>query len=259
MLPITISEYNLANAYESVIQYIVENGYYQLSEDNEHTIETNPITIYVDTPFRQDRLSKYSPQKEMSVKEYTNQLINGTPGCFEYDYHNQLFNWGGDHMIHGVKTHHNQIAWIKEKLRAEPYSRRAITIIFDPDKHQYTTESVPCAQLMQFIIRNGQLHQRIVFRSNDMLTAVGANMYAFTALGKSIADDLNISYGSYTHIALTPHIYYIRDADKLETFINGVNKQKIFNNSPQIKTQTWMLQHIDNFKKYGRIENNDRR
>jgi len=254
MIPIVISEHTLSEAYNKAIQYILENGYYQLTEENEHTIETDAITLYVDTPYRQPRISPYAPQQDAVVKEYTRQLLEGTKGGFDYDYHGQLYNWGGDRMIHGVLTHHNQVKWVKEKLLEQPSTRRAITVIFDPDKHQYTNGSVPCAQLIQFIVRNGQLHVRIIFRSNDMLTAAGSNMYAFSTLGKDVADAIDVTFGSYTHIALTPHIYYVRDADKLEFAINGINKQRIFNKEPEIKTHTWMKNHIDNFKKYGRIE-----
>ena len=51
-----------------------------------------------------------------------------------------------------------------------------------------------------------------------MLTAAGANMYALVQLQKSIADALGVSCGSYTHISLIPHIYYIRDINDIEPF-----------------------------------------
>ena len=53
----------LATAHERIIKYILEKGYYQITEDKEHTIETDCITAYIDTPFRPERISKYAPQK----------------------------------------------------------------------------------------------------------------------------------------------------------------------------------------------------
>jgi len=59
---------------------------------------------------------------------------------------------------------------------------------------------------------------KVVFRSNDMLTAAGANMFALVSLQKYIAKDLGLKCGSYTHVSLVPHIYYVRDAADIEPF-----------------------------------------
>ncbi len=58
----------------------------------------------------------------------------------------------------------------------------------------------------------------VVFRSNDMLSAAGANMYALVRLQEWIAKKLNAEVGSYVHISLVPHIYYIRDVDDIAPF-----------------------------------------
>ncbi|MDD5189194.1 MAG: thymidylate synthase, partial [Methanoregula sp.] len=55
-------------------------------------------------------------------------------------------------------------------------------------------------------------------RSNDMLTAAGANMYALVQLQSFIAAKLDVPCGTYTHISLVPHIYYIRDLHDIEPF-----------------------------------------
>ena len=79
-------------------------------------------------------------------------------------------------------------------------------------------DDCPCLQLVQCILRDGKLAMRVIFRSNDMLTAAGANMYALVQLQKSIADRLGVTCGTYTHISLVPHIYYIRDMHDIEPF-----------------------------------------
>jgi thymidylate synthase len=239
----------LATAHERIIRYILENGYYQFTEDKEHTIETDCITAVIDNPFRPDRISKFSPQKEMAANEYARQLIEGSENTFDYTYHDQLFKWN-EYYIHGRKIVHNQISYLIEKLQEIPESRRAVAIIFDPNKHQYTDKSVPCLQLLQLLYRSGRLHMRTVFRSNDMLTASGLNMYALTQLQKHIADQLDYNVGSYTHIALTPHIYHIRDSEDMMTMINGINGQSP---TEQIKMQKWIVENIESYSKIGRI------
>ena len=244
---------SLAIAHERIIKYIVEEGDYILSEDKEHTIETDSITTFIDTPFRQDRISKYAPQQEMAVKEYTRQLIEGSKNSFDYTYHGQLFEWNIGY-IHGKKVIHNQMKYIVDKLIESPVSRRAIAIVFDPMKHQYTDKSVPCLQLLQFVYRDGRLNMKAIFRSNDMLTAAGSNMYALTALQKKIADELEMNSGSYTHIALVPHIYHVRDSKELMAMIDGINRPKIPDNKEdKIKIQSWILDNIEKFAKKGEI------
>lgn len=241
----------LATAHERIIRYILENGYYQFTEDKEHTIETDCITAYIENPFRPDRISAFAPQKEMAANEYARQLIEGSDNTFDYTYHDQLFKWN-EYYIHGRKIVHNQIDYIIKKLQETPESRRAIAIVFDPNKHQYTDKSVPCLQLIQLLYRSGSLHMKTVFRSNDMLTASGLNMYALTLLQKNIADQLDYNIGSYTHIALVPHIYHIRDSDKMMTMVDGINKQ-LKDQNDSIKIKKWVLENIETYSKTGRI------
>lgn len=244
---------SLALAHERVIKYILEEGDYVLTEENEHTVETDSVTLFIDTPFRQDRISKYAPQQELSAKEYTNQLLNGSSNTFDYTYHDQLFKWE-EYYIHGIKKAHNQIDYIITKLKEMPASRRAVAIVFDPSKHQYTDKSVPCLQLLQFIYRDGRLHLRTVFRSNDMLTAAGLNMYALTQLQKDVADRLDVNSGSYTHIALTPHIYHVRDSNYMFKMVEGINRTKVPDNvEDKIKIQSWIIDNINKFAIGGKI------
>ena len=61
----------------------------------------------------------------------------------------------------------------------------------------------PCLQLVECVIREGKLHMKVVFRSNDMLTAAGANMFALATLQEYIAGESGLPCGSYTHISLS--------------------------------------------------------
>jgi Thymidylate synthase len=59
---------------------------------------------------------------------------------------------------------------------------------------------------------------KVVFRSNDMLSAAGANMYALARLQQHIAEAVGVAVGAYTHISLVPHIYYMRDVADIPPF-----------------------------------------
>jgi len=119
--------------------------------------------------------------------------------------------------VDGRDVHIDQIDYIVRKLTAAKNSRRAIAVTWNPAVDE-NLDDCPCLQIVQCLIRDGKLQMKAVFRSNDILSAAGANIYALVHLQKTIAGRLGIPCGRYTHIALVPHIYYLRDINDIEPF-----------------------------------------
>jgi thymidylate synthase len=222
-MPYLIRAPSLGHAHESVVKYILEKGYSLTTEDNELTLETDTITIYVDRPFTEPMTSPCSRFPERFNIKYAEDLLCGTPSEFEYDYHKRLFKWECD----GIPV--DQIEHIVEKLRKERVSRRAMAITWNP-RVDPGKKDVPCLQLIQCLLRpdeNGRdrLHMRVVFRSNDMLSALGSNMYGLVSLQAQIALDVgDCIVGSYTHVSLIPHVYYKRDLSDIPRFCDRGNR-----------------------------------
>jgi thymidylate synthase len=208
---------SIGRAHEQVIQMILEKGWVLNTEDDEATVEFEEIALQVDTPLAAPMVSPFSRFQQKFVEQYAKDLLHGSHASFEYDYHGRLFDWGERLEADGQPVHIDQIAYITDKLRSSPNTRRAIAITWNPVIDEKLNDC-PCLQLVQCTVRNGRLHMRVVFRSNDMLTAAGANMYALVQLQKSIANQLGLLCGTYTHISLVPHIYYIRDMHDIEPF-----------------------------------------
>lgn len=122
--------------------------------------------------------------------------------------------------MNGEDVHVDQIDYIARKLAAAPNSRRAVAITWNPPVvDENLDDCPPCLQLVQCLLRDGKLQMKVVFRSNDILSAAGSNMYALVRLQKMIADRLGVPCGRYTHIALVPpHVYYRRDLNDIEPF-----------------------------------------
>lgn len=207
----------IGKAHELVVKMILEKGWVLKTEDSEATIEFEEIALQVDTPLAEPMASPYSRFQQRFLEKYAQDLLQGSTASFEYDYHGRLFDWGERLSSEGRNVHINQIDYIVDKLRQSPNSRRAIAITWNPVIDE-KLDDCPCLQLIQCILRDGRLHMRVVFRSNDMLTAAGANMYALVQLQKSIAGKLGVTCGTYTHISLVPHVYYIRDMQDIEPF-----------------------------------------
>jgi thymidylate synthase len=208
---------SIGHAHELVIKMILEKGWTLRTEDDEATVEFEEIGLQVDTPLAEPMVSPHSRFQKKFVEQYAKDLLHGSHASFEYDYHGRLFDWGERLMADGQQVHIDQIAYIADKLKASPNTRRAIAITWNPVIDE-KLDDCPCLQLVQGTVRDSKLHMRVVFRSNDMLTAAGANMYALVQLQKSIADQLDLPCGTYTHISLVPHIYYIRDMNDIEPF-----------------------------------------
>jgi thymidylate synthase len=207
----------IGRAHELVVKMILEKGWVLQTEDDEATIEFEEVAMQVDTPLSEPMVSPHSRFQQRFVEQYARDLLQGSKASFEYDYHGRLFDWGERLSSKGKEVHVNQIAYIVDKIRQSRNSRRAIAITWNPVIDEQLGDC-PCLQLVQCVLRDGALRMRVVFRSNDMLTAAGANMYALVQLQKSIADQLSVPCGTYTHISLVPHVYYLRDINDIEPF-----------------------------------------
>ena len=79
-----------------------------------------------------------------------------------------------------------------------------------------------CLQHIQYFIREGELHCKVLFRSNDACKAAFMNMFALIMLQKRIADELGVEVGTYTHRANSFHVYE-RDFGLLEGYVKRLD------------------------------------
>lgn len=208
---------SLGRAHELVVKMILEKGYVLATEDGEATVEFEETAITVEDPFTEPMASARSRFGLRFLRSYADALLHGSDAVFEYDYHGRLCDWGQGLCAGGAEVHADQIAYIVNKLRGARESRRAVAVTWNPPVDE-ALHDCPCLQLVQCLVRDGKLQMNVVFRSNDMLSAAGANMFALAHLQKAVADDLGLPCGAYTHISLVPHIYYLRDMNDIPPF-----------------------------------------
>lgn len=208
---------NLGRAHELVVRYILQEGQYLLTENGEETVETDEVCLRVKTPFASPMSSVYSRFRASFLDSYAHNLLFGSDAVFEYDYHGRLFDWGCGLCDELGEVHCDQIRYIIEKLKESPESRRAVGVTWCPPVDGRLGDC-PCLQLVQCVVRKGRLDMKVVFRSNDMLSAAGANMFALARLQEFVAKELEVEIGSYTHISLVPHVYFRRDAADIIPF-----------------------------------------
>lgn len=208
---------SLGRAHELVVRYILQEGYFLRTENGEDTVETDEVCLRVETPLELPMSSSCSRFKGAFLESYAHNLLCGSDAVFEYDYHGRLFDWGCGLGDGAGEVHCDQVGYIIEKLRSSPQSRRAVGVTWCPPVDSRLGDC-PCLQLVQCVVRSGRLDMKVVFRSNDMLSAAGANMFALARLQEFVAREVGVAMGSYTHISLVPHIYFRRDAADVVPF-----------------------------------------
>jgi thymidylate synthase len=153
-------------------------------------------TFVVESPLREPMISKLFIGDPRSLEQYRQEMLDGildfevARGNWEYTYHLRMAG---------------QLPWVTDELRRNPDSRRAI--ISTRDEADLASGSPACLQSIQYLIRDGALHCKVLFRSNDATKAAFMNAFALIMLQKRIADELNVPVGSYTHRANSFHVY----------------------------------------------------
>lgn len=125
-----------------------------------------------------------------------------------------------------------QVSILIKKLAADSRTRRAVIITWNPILDSNSLEP-PCMNWVQFIIRNGKVHMRVLFRSQDILSGLGENLVGCAAYQKKVVDGVNelmgdIIYecGSIILISTIPHIYQIRDSYEMGLMETEILRKK---------------------------------
>lgn len=238
----------IAEAHEKVVKVIYQDGEEVITEDGEITIEwapNDPVVIHVRSPFKQPMVSDVCRFGEQMMDAYVEQLLELHPPSetsATYYYSNRLFDYptlecdtddlcGKEYYYlgDGCGDGTNQIYWsIIRRLSMNPNSRRAMAITWVPDIDMYSNEP-PCLQLIQGFIRDNKFHMTCYFRSNDMLSAWGANAYGLAHLMEFVVEKINeyverpVTIGTLTTISSSAHIYWKRDKYELDQFRRKLN------------------------------------
>lgn len=115
----------------------------------------------------------------------------------------------------------NIVQWdyVKEELRKDPDSRRAVIHIRTPSDSILESKDVPCTLSLQFFIRENKLHLHISMRSSDIILGLAYDVPAFTTIQEILANELGVELGEYVHTSNSLHCYE-RDFEMLDAIAN---------------------------------------
>jgi thymidylate synthase len=227
MLEKLVRETTLPKAYHKALVELNTNGNIVPCPDYNTTQKEISATIVVSAPLQEPMISRLFPGDPRSLEQYRQEILYGIldfeieKGNWHYTYHNRIAD---------------QIPLVIEELRRNPYSRRAVLNARRNDE-DWATESPACLQHIQFFIRDSKFCREkildciVLFRSNDAVKAAFMNAFALIMLQKSIADELGVGVGTYTHRANSFHVYE-KDFVTLQAYTNrilGVNSNLFYN------------------------------
>jgi len=113
----------------------------------------------------------------------------------------------------------DQMSAIISKLKDSQYNRQAYATIWSPESDSSSPYPF-CIIGVYFFIRNETLNMTAILRSNDAWGQALNDMYHLVKIQKRVAEILEIPVGTYTHIAMSYHIY-MSDLIKAKLYLEG--------------------------------------
>ena len=168
------------------------------------------MTMVVIEPLAENRISRLFYGGPDDLEQYCQEMLDGI-----LDFEVEAGNWAYTYHSRYV----NQYEFIIDELTRDPWSRRAVMDIRAPE--DIGSKDPACWQHAQYFIRDGKLHCKILFRSNDACKAAFMNAFALIELQKRIADRLGVPVGTYTHRANSFHCYE-RDYGLLDSYCDRI-------------------------------------
>lgn len=101
-----------------------------------------------------------------------------------------------------------QAAAVLDKIERDRDTRQAVITLWDPRlDNESGHRDYPCTLALGFRVRRDRLDASVVMRSNDVWLGTAYDVFQFTQLQWTLARELGVEPGTYTHTAWSLHIY----------------------------------------------------
>lgn len=209
-----VTGYTLPNAYHKALTVLHRFGEVVPCPDYNTEQKELTMTMVVENPLGEPMISRCMIAGPRELEQYRQEMLDGI-----LDFEVAKGNW--PYTYHGRME--NQIPFIVAELRRNLHSRRAvISLRYLNDQ---LSDDPACLQHVQYFVRDGKLHCKVLFRSNDACKAAFMNAFALIMLQERIAKELGVAMGSYTHRANSFHCY-AKDYDMLRSYVARINADK---------------------------------
>jgi thymidylate synthase len=142
-------------------------------------------------------------------------ILSGSDEPWIYQFNRKLADYADDGRLmgaygprlrrwHGVT---DQLAQVRQLLRGDPDTRRAVVQLFDPGSDFRGYRDVPCTLGYRFYLRGGLLHMHTTMRSQDLWRGFCYDIFTATLLQELLAGWLGAGLGTYLHQVDSLHLY----------------------------------------------------
>lgn len=143
---------------------------------------------------------------------------------YSYSYGDRFRNYGKNETKSDEgKMVVDQIKNTLKKLREDPTTRRAVMMIWNPHADSNPkTWNVPCNDMVQFLIRNNQIHLHLHIRSQDIFSGFNYDLTHFMLMQQIFAELLERDIGLFHYTCGSFHYY-----DYMEELANKIHANQI--------------------------------
>lgn len=215
---------SINQCYLDFVNKILKEGKETYKDSNHHLKESLGNYYLIDDPLNLKFRAKYqhmttkqmldeikdgkfnmegNPIKSDALYEYVKSFENSDDQGFVYTYPNRILS----------HFNVNQFNVMKDRILNSIGSNRAVAITYDPEL-DCEREDIPCLQILQAFVRDGELTIHCFFRSNDIFGAFYSNMFFITYIGIKLTEEINkelingqINFGGVHYHSTSGHIY----------------------------------------------------
>lgn len=123
-------------------------------------------------------------------------------------------------------TEVDQIKYVIDEIKKNPYSRRLIVSAWEPG-NATKSKLPPCHYSFAFNVNDGKLNCHLTQRSGDIALGIPFNLAAYSILTQIIAQEVNLDLGIFAHTIIDAHIYVADKGTENEKFdhLEGLKEQ----------------------------------
>ncbi|MFH1072688.1 MAG: thymidylate synthase [Nanoarchaeota archaeon] len=201
-----INEETTYKAWKEALRHIVSQGKTFTDHENRKCREILNLFLTITSPKEDilipiETLTKFDRWVYPSIEELSNIIFTKKKiATIHYTYGSRIFNF---------QDKINQInEFIIPLLKADPNSRRAVIMLYDPVTDSKTfNKEIPSLLFIYFKIQEKKLQLIGFIRSNDFFIGWPTNIYQLYKLQELVAQELGIEQGSLTTISNSAHIF----------------------------------------------------
>lgn len=119
----------------------------------------------------------------------------------------------GNWVVHEV----DQIRYVIDELKRNPYSRRLVVTAWEPG-NATTSKLPPCHYTYAFNVSDGKLNCHLTQRSGDIALGIPFNLAAYSILTQIIAQEVGLGLGYFAHTIIDAHIYVADKGSPMEKY-----------------------------------------